>query len=339
MRTIQRVTTLVALLLTVSLSAAQDKQSAYDNEMRKGEMLIKGPMPINRRAYEAALQAFKKAYALKDKTSIDAAFGMAAAYRGLGAHESVLNISTDALKLAGGDKSLQAKARNLRGASLASLSEKPTDKRLMEAESEFRIALEADPAFLPAQLNLGVTLLKMNRDEEGTRELKAYVERAPKGPETEKTLKMIEEPRRAREVFAPEFSFSTKQGERIALEDLKGKTVVLDFWGTWCGPCVMATPGLVKLHKKFAEQPVVFVGIAVGDPEPAWAAYIDKHKMDWPQFLDTSRKIVTPFAVNGFPTYIVIDGEGIVRARKSGYGSDTDGWLEDQIKRTLKKGP
>jgi thiol-disulfide isomerase/thioredoxin len=331
MRTIQRVTTLVPLLLTVSLStAAQDKQSAYEDAMRKGETLI------TRRAYEDALQAFKKAYALKEKSSIEAAFGMAAAYRGLAAHKSAFDISTDALKLAGGDKALQAKARNLRGAALASLSEKPSDKRLVEAESEFRTALEADPAFLPAQLNLGVTLLKMNRDEDGTRELKIYMERAPKGPETEKTLRMIEEPRRTREPYAPDFSFTTKQGEFIALEDLRGKTVVLDFWGTWCKPCVMATPGLVKLQKKYAAQPVVFVGIAVRDAEPQWAAYIDKNKMDWPQFLDTNRKVVTPFGVNSFPTYIVIDGDGIVRARKSGYGMDTEGWLDGEIKRTLK---
>jgi thiol-disulfide isomerase/thioredoxin len=332
MRTIQRVTTLVALLLTASLgTAAQDKQSAYDEEMRKGEMLI------NRRAYEEALQAYKKAYALKDKTSIDAAFGLAMAYRGLGAHKNVFDITTDALKLAGDDKQLQAKGHNLRGAALVSLSDKPGDKRLVEAESEFRTALQANPDLHTAQLNLGVTLLKMNRDEEGTRELKAYVERAPKGPETANALKMIEEPRRARELFAPDFSFTSKQGEYIALVDLKGRTVVLDFWGTWCKPCLMATPSLVKLHKKFVDDGVVFIGVAVRDQEPEWAAYIDKNRMDWPQFLDTNRKIVMPFSVNAFPTYIVIDGDGIVRARKSGYGMETDSWLEGEIKRTLKK--
>jgi len=332
MRTIQRVTTLVALLLTVSLSAAvQDKQSAYEDEMRKAEMLI------DRRAYEEALQAYKKAYALKDKTSIDAAFGLALAYRGLGAHKNVFDITTDALKLAGDDKQLQAKARNLRGAALVSLSDKPGDKRLVEAEAEFRAALQANPDLHTAQLNLGVTLLKMNRDEEGTRELKTYVERAPKGPETANVLKMIEEPRRARELFAPNFSFTSKQGEFIALEDLKGRTVVLDFWGTWCKPCLMATPGLVKLHKKFADDGVVFIGVAVRDQEPEWAAYIDKNRMDWPQFLDANRKIVMPFSVISYPTYIVIDGDGIIRARKSGYGMETDNWLADEIKKTLKK--
>ena len=332
MWTIQRVTTLVALLLTVGLvAAAQDKQSAYDEEMRKGEMLI------NRRAYEEALQAYKKAYALKDKASLDAAIGMAMAYRGLGAHKNVFDVSTDALKLAGDDKTLQAKVHNLRGASLVSLSEKPGDKRLLEAESEFRTALEANPALHIARMNLGVAMLKMNRDDEGVRELKGYVERAPKGPEAANALKMIEEPRRAREVFAPDFSFTSKQGEFITLEDLKGRTVVLDFWGTWCKPCLMATPALLKLHKKFVDDGVVFIGVAVRDQEPEWAAYIDKNRMDWPQFLDTNRKIVTPFSVNAFPTYVVIDGDGIVRARKSGYGMETDSWLEGEIKRTLKK--
>ena len=334
MWTIQRVTTLVALLLTVGIgAAAQDKQFAYDEEMRRGEMLM------NRRAYEEALQAYKKAYALKDKSSLDAALGMAMAYRELGAHKNVFDVSSDALKLAGDDKTLQAKVHNLRGAALVALSDKPGDKRLVEAESEFRVALAGNPALHTARMNLGVTLLKMNRDDEGVRELKDYVERAPKGPDSASALKMIEEPRRARELFAPDFSFTSKQGEYITLEDLKGRTVVLDFWGTWCKPCLMATPALLKLHKKFVDDGVVFIGVAVRDQESDWAAYIDKNRMDWPQFLDTNRKLVTPFSVNSFPTYIVIDGDGIVRARKSGYSMETDSWLEGEIKRTLKKKP
>lgn len=274
MKTIQHLTTLVVLLLCLDIvPAAQDKQAAYDEEMRKAELLL------NRRVYEEALQAYKKAYVLKDKTSLDAALGMALAYRGLGAHKNVLDLAAEALALAGDDKLQQAKVHNLRGAALVALSDKPGDKRLQEAEGEFRAALAANENLYSAQLNLGVALLKLNRDEEGVRELKAYIERAPKGPETANTLKMIEEPRRAREAFAPDFSFTSKQGEFISLEDLKGKTVLLDFWGTWCKPCLMATPSLIRLHKKFAGQPVVFIGIAVRDQEDAWAAYIDRNEM------------------------------------------------------------
>jgi thiol-disulfide isomerase/thioredoxin len=324
------------LLLTIAAAAAaqdQAKKDQYDDEMRKGEMLI------NRRQFELALQSYKKAYSASDKTSLDALLGMAVAYRGLGAHKNVLDLTGDGLKLAGDDKRQQAKVLNLKGAALVALAEKPSDKRYEEAIAAFRAALDLNPDLNSAQLNIGVTLLKQGHDEEGIRELKTFVDRAPKGPDTENAMRMIAEPRRARENFAPDFSITTKQGEFVTLEDLKGKTVVLDFWGTWCKPCLMATPGLVKLNRKYGEQGVVFIGVAVNDQEDAWSEYIEKNKMEWHQFFDRTRKVAMPFSVSSYPTYIVIDRDGIIRARKSGYGPDTDGWLEDEIKQALKRAP
>jgi hypothetical protein len=81
----------------------------------------------------------------------------------------------------------------------------------------------------------------------------------------------------------------------------------------------------------------VIVCVAVNDQEEAWSAYIEKNKMEWPQFLDKTRKVAMPFGVSTFPTYVIIDGEGIIRARKSGYGFDTDSWMEDEVKRALKR--
>ena len=339
MGTIQRLTTtlLFALTVTAIVVRAQEPKAtasnpAFDEEMRKADALVQ------QRQFEPALAVYKKAFAMTGKSSYEACIGIALAYRGLGAHKNVTEVCTDALKLAG-DARETAAIHNMRGAALVALADnKPDDKRLQEAEREFLAAIAAKEDLLPAHLNLGVTLLKMNRDEEGVRVLKHFVEVAPKGKEADNALRMIEEPRRAREAYAPDFSFTSKDGEFITLEDLKGKTVVLDFWGTWCKPCLMATPDLLKLRKKYADQPVVFVGIAVRDQEPEWAAYIEKHKMDWPQFLDTNRKIVMPFAVNTYPTYIVIDGEGVVRARKSGYNPmETHGWIDDEIKKSLKR--
>ena len=335
MRTIPRLTTTLILLLTVSfpvvVAQTLDKNDAYDEEMRKGEMLVA------RRQYEQAVQAYKKAYTLKDKSSIEALFGLVVAYRGLNAHKNVLDLVPEALKLAGNDGKQQGAVLNAKGAALVALAEKPSDKRLAEGLEAFRAALAANPELHAAQLNIGVTLLKMGHDADGVAELKNYLARAPKGADLEKAERMIEEPRRARENFAPDFSLTTKQGEFFTLADLKGKTVLLDFWGTWCKPCLMATPGLVRLHKKYAEQGLVIIGVAVNDQEDAWSAYIEKNKMEWPQYFDRQRKLAVPFAVSTYPTYIVIDGEGIVRARKSGYGMDTDSWIENEIKRTLKK--
>jgi thiol-disulfide isomerase/thioredoxin len=328
------------LTLALAVAAAQPaaqapadpaKGRAAQEEMQKGDGFTQ------RRQYEEALQSYKKAFSLTGKTSFEACLGMALAYRGLGAHKNVADVCLDALKLTQDARQL-AGVHNMRGAALVALADKPDDKRLEEAEREFRAAIGANDNLYAARLNLGVTLLKMNRDEEGVRVLKHYVEVAPKGKEVDNALEMIEEPRRAREPYAPAFSFTSKDGEFITLEDLRGKTVVLDFWGTWCKPCLMATPDLLRLHRKYADEGVVFIGVAVNDQEDAWSAYIAKHNMAWPQFLDRTRKMAIPYGVISYPTYIVIDGEGIVRARKSGYNAiETPSWLDAEIKRTLKK--
>lgn len=340
MRTIQRVTTLLTLALTVAvvhLAAQAPADPARTKEAQ--DELAKGNGFAQIRQYEQALQSYKKAFALTGKTSFQACMGMALAYRGLGAHKNVADLCVDALKLAG-DGRERAVVHNMRGAALVALSDKPDDKRLQEAQREFITALEESDTLHAARLNLGITLLKMGRDEEGVTELKRYVEAAPAGNDAAFARTLIDEPRRARETFAPPFSFTSREGEFITLEDLRGKAVVLDFWGTWCKPCVAATPGLVRLQRKFAEQPVVFISVAENDSEDAWSAYIDKHKMVWPQFLDKTRKMVLPFGVRGYPTYIVIDPEGIVQWRVTGYGDSTDGEVENQIKKALKrKGP
>jgi thiol-disulfide isomerase/thioredoxin len=337
MRTIQRVTTLLTLALTVAGARLHAQEPADPAKVQAAqEEMQKADGFTQRRQYEQALQSYKKAFTLTGKASFQACMGMALAFRGLGAHKNVADVCVDALKLAADGKE-RAIVHNMRGAALVALSDKPDDKRLEEAQREFLAAIDANETLHAAHLNLGVTLLKMNRDEEGVGALKRYVEAAPKGKDVDFALTLIEEPRRAREAFAPDFSFTSKDGEFISLEDLKGKVVVLDFWGTWCKPCVMATPGLVKLQKKFAEQPVVFICVAENDKEDAWSAYIEKNKMAWPQFFDATHKIATPFNVRGFPTYILIDTEGIVRWRTIGYSPATDGEVESEIKKALKK--
>ena len=97
---------------------------------------------------------------------------------------------------------------------------------------------------------------------------------------------MIDNPRRGRENYAPDYAFASLAGDYVSSKELIGKTVLLDFWGTWCGPCRAATPDLVRLHKKYRDGPFEMIGISSDKPDDKekWVEYIAKTKMEWPQY-------------------------------------------------------
>ena len=66
---------------------------------------------------------------------------------------------------------------------------------------------------------------------------------------------------------APDFSLTDISGQKLSLADYKGKVVVLDFWATWCGPCRMETPELVRLHKEFQSRGVEMIGLSTENPD------------------------------------------------------------------------
>jgi thiol-disulfide isomerase/thioredoxin len=325
------ISTLVALSLLAAPTAAQD-----DKETQFAAAMQQGDKAIALRQFEDALKAFKRASGLRDKRSAEAHFGMARAYNGLSAPKSAADACTEALKFVGGNTSLEASIRNVRGLAMFDLAEKNDDKRLKDAEADFRAVVELTDAIPIAHYNLGFALLRQGRDDDGIQALNVFLAKAPNLREAAEARRLIENPRRARVLFAPEFSISTLQGEHIALEDLRGRVVLVDFWATWCGPCVKATPGLQRLAKKFATEPFTLLAISLDRNQEAWKRYVAEHKMDWPQYLDNGR-VAALFKVKPIPTYILIDHEGIVRGTETGYGSNTDGWLDSEIKKLLKE--
>ena len=200
--------------------------------------------------------------------------------------------------------------------------------------TEFQKVLALNDTDPIVSYNLGVALLRLNKDAEGIHELQMFVARAGRTAEADVARRMIDEPRRARENFAPPFSITTKNGEYITLDDLKGKVILLDFWGTWCGPCREATPSLVRYSTRHSSEKFVMIGIAVSESsEQGWREYIEKNKMNWPQYLDTTRKIASLFNITSYPTYITIDAEGIVRDRRSGWGTAQMDNIDEQVRR------
>lgn len=110
------------------------------------------------------------------------------------------------------------------------------------------------------------------------------------------------------------FEETTLANETLNLKDLRGKYVLLDFWGSWCGPCHDEAPHMKKAYNQFKDQ-VEFVGIAVDNNRESVKSFIDKYDITWPQIQvprnhPVSAKLVSQYQVNGYPTLFLIDPEG-----------------------------
>jgi thiol-disulfide isomerase/thioredoxin len=299
--------------------------------------LTKGNELLRRHRYEEALKSFKHANELRNKNCAECLFDMAQAYVGLAAYKNVIDSCDKAIELAAADKELTVSIYNLKGKALIESAERKDQKKLQEAESTLRkgIAVDADAAML--HYNLGLALMQLNRDPEGAAELKKFVELNPNSDIAEDARKMIENPRRSREAYAPDFSFTTAQGEYLSMDELQGKVVLLDFWGTWCPPCRESVPSLRDLNKRYSkEKAFVMISVSVNDQEEQWRDFTAKNQMVWPQAFDRDRKIQRAFQVNVFPTYVLIDHEGIIRFRATGYGFDREATLSDAIHKAIK---
>jgi peroxiredoxin len=313
------------------IARAQDNDVSYEAEVQKGLDLLR------RDNYEEALKSFKHANDMRNKKSAECLLGMAQAYQGLEAYKNVVTTCDKIIEVAGNDTQLRAQAYNLKGLAIQSQSEGKDQKKLQEAEAVFRQALALDGAPPVLHYNLGFVMMQQNRDAEGIAELQKYVELQPRAANIDTARKMIENPRRTRENYAPDFSITTSTGEYITLEDLRGKVVVLDFWGTWCPPCVESVPSLRALHKRYTkESSFVLIGISSDSEEEKWRAFTEKNQMVWPQYRDRDGKIQRTFGVQAFPTYIVIDHEGIVRFRSVGMNWERAANLDNAIKKQVK---
>lgn len=118
--------------------------------------------------------------------------------------------------------------------------------------------------------------------------------------------------------YAPDFSFEEMDfGRKMQLSDFEGKYVLLDFWGTWCSPCVDGIPDLVKLLEELKEEPFEIISIAVKSKREAFDALIEEQGMDWLHAWEANSNggMVQLFNVNAFPTFVLIDPDGKILSK------------------------
>ncbi len=116
-------------------------------------------------------------------------------------------------------------------------------------------------------------------------------------------------------VGQPALDFQVKDlnGKPLSLEKLKGQVVLLDFWATWCGPCLTEMPNVKQTYQKYKNQKFQIIGISLDNEKESLEAYVEKEEIMWPQYYDNSRQISNMYQVRAIPSTFLIDGDGIVR--------------------------
>jgi len=327
----------LAIALLVSAPAPAARGQGPDQTAEFAAAMQEGNQALAQRKFLAAIDAFKKANDIRKKQSPEALFAMSRAYFAMSAFKDAADRCTEALKFTGEDTRLQGQMRYMHGLSFVALGlQKGSTGEFKTAEEDFRATLQLTDKIPVAGFQLGSLLMRQGRDQEGVAALEAYIPLGGNAPEVEEARRMIANPRRARENYAPEFSLVTMQGELLQLKDLHGKAVLIDFWGTWCPPCRASTPDIVKFYKKHTNDPFVMIGVAVHDKEEPWKDYVKEHEMVWPQYFDTGARIARLFNVTAYPTYLILDGDGVIRSRQLGWGPGMLGEIEREIKRAMK---
>lgn len=148
--------------------------------------------------------------------------------------------------------------------------------------------------------------------------------------EKESYVKMLAELRKSMlSETAPSFALLDLDGKKVDISDLKGKVVVVDFWATWCGPCIASFPGMQKMVNKYKDKPDVrFVFIDTWEQgekkEKNAVDFMTSKKYTFHVLMDNDNKVVEQFKVNGIPTKFVIDKDGVIRYKSVGYNGSDD---------------
>lgn len=210
-----------------------------------------------------------------------------------------------------------------------------TDDAMKAIDAFIKLAPHDDRA---SQL-LWVTAQQVEKSPE--KKAKLYKRLAAEFPKSQ-FAPMAEAQLKLSEAIGKPFELSFKdavKGKEISMKDLKGKVVVIDFWATWCGPCVAEMPNMKKLYAEYKEKGVEFIGVSLDAPKDEGGLdklkeFVEKNEITWPQYYQGNgweSEFSKSWGISSIPAVFIVDAEGKL------HSTEARGQLEDLIPQLLKK--
>lgn len=135
----------------------------------------------------------------------------------------------------------------------------------------------------------------------------------------------------------PPLALNDLQGQPRSLDEFRGKVVIVNFWATWCEPCIEEMPSLQKFKDRFAGEKIAVIGVNLGEGEARIKSFMDKTGTTFPILLDRDGIAKRGWKVNGVPATFVLDAKGRIRYTYIGVLDFSDEVITRQILRLLPR--
>ncbi len=322
-----------ALLLIVAVPFGMSQSLPVDSAAVQREVQS-GVFALRQGRYAEAKEHFRQAEELAGTASAEINAGIAMSELQLGHFDAARQREARVLETVPGDHR-RAEAHNIIGMSwLRESAQSATSAEMLRsAEDSFRQALRFDPWFDSVYFNLGETLLREDRDAEAAQAFRKFIEAAAKDPAQDQSLPLQSEGP------APNYQVTDNDGRVFSSDTMRGRFVLLDFWATWCPPCIRALPVMRELAYYFPSAQLTVISLDEETSDVAvWRRFIAEHKMDWTQIRDKGSETYFRFGLSTppdliLPRYVFLDRNNSVLHVYS--GTDRLELVVGQIVRTV----